>query len=182
MYCRNCGNELSDNAVNCPKCNTPKGQGVNYCLNCGFHTNIRREYCLNCGAKLEKIIPQKVKDEKIKKIKKQVKSRKHSMLVLKSISLCFLLLSLFLFITIQIRPKPANLPETPSYLVNWGTGSYVELSPGYEVEKYWMENRTIAEYALLFLFVSIICFVIYRNQNKRNKNDMNIIRGKQNVL
>ena len=35
MYCRNCGNEMHDEAVVCVKCGVPAGKGTSYCPHCG---------------------------------------------------------------------------------------------------------------------------------------------------
>lgn len=55
MYCKNCGQELSENQEVCLSCGYKKGNGNKYCANCG--TAIKdpgQEICLNCGAKIEK--------------------------------------------------------------------------------------------------------------------------------
>ena len=49
MFCRNCGNEMDDNAVVCVKCGAAKGSGNSYCPNCGKETNPNAAVCLNCG-------------------------------------------------------------------------------------------------------------------------------------
>ena len=35
MFCRNCGNEIADNAAICVKCGVSAGTGTSYCPNCG---------------------------------------------------------------------------------------------------------------------------------------------------
>ena len=52
MYCRNCGNEVSDNAVACPKCGYNPRTEKNFCPNCGVATNPNQVMCTNCGASL----------------------------------------------------------------------------------------------------------------------------------
>lgn len=49
-FCKNCG-ELyqTDEAVMCVKCGVSKGQGSNYCHNCGRPLNPDQTVCLNCG-------------------------------------------------------------------------------------------------------------------------------------
>lgn len=54
MFCRNCGNEMNDNAVVCVKCGAAKGSGNSYCPNCGKETNPNAAVCLNCGYALIK--------------------------------------------------------------------------------------------------------------------------------
>lgn len=54
MYCRNCGNEMADNAVVCVKCGVAKGGAANYCDNCGSETNPQAAVCIHCGVALGK--------------------------------------------------------------------------------------------------------------------------------
>ena len=49
MYCRNCGNEMHDEAVVCVKCGVPTGKGNNFCPNCGVETNPDAVVCVRCG-------------------------------------------------------------------------------------------------------------------------------------
>ena len=54
MYCRNCGNEMNDEAVVCVKCGVPAGKGSGFCPTCGAQTNPDAVICVNCGVSLEK--------------------------------------------------------------------------------------------------------------------------------
>ena len=76
MYCRNCGEPISESATRCSACNTMKGEGVDYCHNCGGYTTERIDFCRGCGAKLKTIVPQKIKLERYKQIQKQVNACK----------------------------------------------------------------------------------------------------------
>lgn len=49
MFCRNCGTELSENAVVCVKCGVQKGKGTSYCPHCGKETSAAAAVCLSCG-------------------------------------------------------------------------------------------------------------------------------------
>ncbi len=53
MYCRNCGNEMNNEAVVCVKCGVPAGKGKNFCPVCGAETNPEAVVCVACGASLE---------------------------------------------------------------------------------------------------------------------------------
>ena len=55
MYCRNCGNEMVDNAVVCVKCGVAAGQGISYCPQCGVQTPPAATFCTNCGVALQNI-------------------------------------------------------------------------------------------------------------------------------
>ena len=52
MFCRNCGNEMNNEAVVCVKCGVPTGKGDNYCPNCGVETNPAAVVCVQCGVSL----------------------------------------------------------------------------------------------------------------------------------
>lgn len=49
MFCRNCGNEMADNAAVCIKCGVAKGMGTSYCPNCGQPTMPGAAACMSCG-------------------------------------------------------------------------------------------------------------------------------------
>lgn len=50
MFCKNCGNELNENAVACMSCGFAKGDGSKFCANCGKEVNPGAAICTNCGA------------------------------------------------------------------------------------------------------------------------------------
>ena len=50
MFCKNCGNEINENAVACMSCGFAKGTGEKYCANCGKEINPGAAICINCGA------------------------------------------------------------------------------------------------------------------------------------
>jgi len=52
VYCRNCGNVVSDQAVLCTKCGVPPLDGRNLCWSCGQPTNPLAEICIKCGVRL----------------------------------------------------------------------------------------------------------------------------------
>lgn len=54
MYCRNCGNDVSDKAVACPKCGFNPNSEKKFCPNCGVGTNENQIICTECGVSLEK--------------------------------------------------------------------------------------------------------------------------------
>lgn len=53
MYCRNCGNKLSDEAYVCTICGFKPLSGNNYCQNCGAETKEKQVICVKCGAELQ---------------------------------------------------------------------------------------------------------------------------------
>ena len=55
MYCRNCGNEMVDNAVVCVKCGVAAGQGMAFCPQCGVQTPPTATFCTNCGVALQNV-------------------------------------------------------------------------------------------------------------------------------
>lgn len=54
MFCRNCGNQMVENAAVCVKCGVAAGTGLSFCPNCGGETNPNQEVCLKCGVSLKK--------------------------------------------------------------------------------------------------------------------------------
>ena len=53
MYCKNCGNELNENAVACMNCGFAKGNGTRFCANCGSEINPGAAICVKCGAAVQ---------------------------------------------------------------------------------------------------------------------------------
>ena len=53
MYCRNCGNEVSEKAVMCVACGTPPRSGDKYCDNCKAETTANAAICMKCGVSLK---------------------------------------------------------------------------------------------------------------------------------
>lgn len=49
MYCRNCGNEVHDKAVACPKCGVNPRLEKKFCPSCRAETNANQVMCTNCG-------------------------------------------------------------------------------------------------------------------------------------
>jgi hypothetical protein len=52
MYCRNCGNEVSDKAIMCVACGTPPKAGDKYCFYCKAESTAHTTICMKCGASL----------------------------------------------------------------------------------------------------------------------------------
>jgi len=53
MYCRNCGNEVSEKAVMCVACGTPPRVGDKFCFNCKVETTPDTKICMKCGVSLK---------------------------------------------------------------------------------------------------------------------------------
>ena len=58
MYCRNCGNEMHNEAVVCVKCGVPAGKGNSYCSNCGAEVAAEAVMCPVCGVAFNGEAPQ----------------------------------------------------------------------------------------------------------------------------
>lgn len=52
MYCRNCGNQMDENAAFCVKCGVAVGGGNNYCPNCCAEVHPEAVVCVKCGIEL----------------------------------------------------------------------------------------------------------------------------------
>lgn len=55
MNCRNCGKEVSENAVACMSCGCDPRKGDKYCPNCGAEVSKEQIVCVKCGGALKKI-------------------------------------------------------------------------------------------------------------------------------
>ena len=53
MFCKNCGQQINENADFCLNCGTAKGNGDKYCANCGGSVNPEQDICLKCGSSLK---------------------------------------------------------------------------------------------------------------------------------
>lgn len=53
MFCRNCGNEVNENAAACLSCGADPKRGENFCPNCGVKTNANQVICTACGVSLK---------------------------------------------------------------------------------------------------------------------------------
>jgi TM2 domain-containing membrane protein YozV/ribosomal protein L40E len=54
MFCRNCGNEVSDKAVLCVACGTPPRAGSKFCYNCKASTYPDATVCMKCGVAINR--------------------------------------------------------------------------------------------------------------------------------
>jgi TM2 domain-containing membrane protein YozV len=61
LYCRNCGNVVSERAVACPKCGVLPLSGTNVCWSCASKTTPGAITCTKCGAVLENPSPNRTK-------------------------------------------------------------------------------------------------------------------------
>ncbi len=55
MYCKNCGNEMDENATVCTKCGCAKGTGNSFCSHCGEPANAGAAICLKCGCAISEV-------------------------------------------------------------------------------------------------------------------------------
>lgn len=55
MFCKNCGNQMDENAAICVKCGFQKGHGNKFCSNCGNEVTPGASICVNCGCALEAV-------------------------------------------------------------------------------------------------------------------------------
>ena len=68
MYCKNCGNEINENAVACMGCGFAKGTGEKFCANCGSEINPGAVICTNCGAATKTTVNANVGGEQKSKL------------------------------------------------------------------------------------------------------------------
>mgnify|MGYP000860359025 FL=1 len=53
MYCKNCGNQVNENAIACLKCGCDPKRGANNCNSCGVETTSEQIICIKCGVALK---------------------------------------------------------------------------------------------------------------------------------
>ena len=58
MFCRNCGEQIENNASVCIHCGVAVGQASKYCPNCGAETLPNAVVCTKCGVSLSAPIPE----------------------------------------------------------------------------------------------------------------------------
>lgn len=181
MYCRSCGNELSPTASVCIKCRTPRGEGVNYCHNCGYHTTINTIHCSDCGAKQRTIITQQMKKAKLDEIQKKVKHHQLMMKIGKVMSIISILAFVILFVVLEARPEPDNIPDIED--MNFSSNGFIHdgfLRAGDtyyydssiisdEVAEYWVQGRTLIMYMVFAVFIFIGSFIDYLVQKSAYK-------------
>ena len=52
MFCRNCAQQISDQAVICVFCGVPPRAGTKFCTNCRAQTDPHAVFCVRCGVGL----------------------------------------------------------------------------------------------------------------------------------
>ena len=52
MFCRNCGNDVSEHQEVCLKCGVRPLAGGKHCQNCGVEVTSQQELCIKCGVRL----------------------------------------------------------------------------------------------------------------------------------
>lgn len=71
MFCKNCGAEISDNAVVCMKCGVLVGDGDKYCPTCGAEPDPKAVICVKCGCAL-KSFQSSIKKQKQVSVNKNI--------------------------------------------------------------------------------------------------------------
>ncbi len=57
MFCRNCGQQVEEKAIACPKCGVSPTTENKFCYNCGTATQPNQIICTKCGVSLAKPSP-----------------------------------------------------------------------------------------------------------------------------
>ena len=186
MYCRSCGNEMSATARVCIECETPRGEGVNYCHNCGYHTSIKTIHCSSCGAKQRTIITPQMKKSHLDEIKKKLKHHQKLMNIGKVLAIISVMAIVILSLILFLRPEPDNIPDIedvyPSTSLSPNTGihdTFTQVGNTYyydgsiiseEVAEYWIQGRNLISYIIIAVFVfigSIIDYLVQKSAYKK---------------
>ena len=185
MYCRECGNQIPDNSIRCPDCDTKTGEGFDFCNYCGQYTTEKMVHCRHCGAKLNTIVPQKVLKERALDIQKRVKFAKKMNKILKFICVGSVALMALLILILVFRPEPSNIPDPrkSDELLRVGNTYYYDSSyVSKEVAEYWAQGRALISYIVCSLFVFIVSLVNKFVWKKKYKKLVVALKEAKNVL
>lgn len=116
MFCKNCGNEIENEAPFCMKCGFKAGTGKQYCRHCGTKVEEGQGICVKCGFLLEE-----AKDEP--HIQKNTAStgeeyKKYAHLFKREKLLSIIYVSLMLVLTVGLIFLPAFRTERELDLLN----------------------------------------------------------------
>lgn len=193
MYCRECGNQMSDTAVSCGECGTRKGEGVKFCQMCGHHTTERTEFCFHCGAKQRNILSQKMRNAKLAELQKKAHFNKKLMKIDKFIAIAGLVATVVLIAVLVLRPEPSGIPDISSVqmssnsfvhdsLQKVGNTYYYSSNISDEVAEYWVQGRALIGYIAFCLFISLVSFIRFKIQKHSYKKILKSIKEAKNVL
>lgn len=188
MYCRNCGEPISESATRCSACNTMKGEGVDYCHNCGGYTTERIDFCRGCGAKLKTIVPQKIKLERYKQIQKQVNACKKVQGILKFFAIGSMVATVVLVMVLVFREQPNNIPDPfYTYTLEFGEDKiyqprdYMNYADA-NVQEYWAQGRQLITYIVISFIVFAGTFIDLLIQKSKYKKLLKALKEAKNVL
>lgn len=193
MYCRECGNQIPDNALRCPDCGTKTGEGISYCQNCGNLTSFKTEFCFHCGAKLKNIMTQKMKNERLAELQKKAKFNKKLMKIEKFIAAVGIVVAVVCIAVLVLRPEPANIPDPSSMYMSpnasihdsmqrIGNTYYYSSNISDEVAEYWVQSRALISYIILSVFMAFVSFIGFLIQKSAYKKIIKAIKEAKNVL
>ena len=194
MYCRNCGEPISEKEVKCLACNTTNGEGIDYCNICGGYTTERTKYCRGCGAKLRTIVPKKIRAERYKEIVKQVNVCKKKQSFFKAAVTLSIIIIAVLVVIIAVREEPDNIPEPPNRstlspntfyhdeFLRVGDTYYYSSDISEEVAEYWIQNRKILGYVIISVLVLISTFIGLFLEKSKYKKLLVVLKEAKNVL
>lgn len=185
MYCRECGNQISDNAMKCTNCGTKAGEGFEFCGNCGQYTTEKMVHCRHCGAKINTIVPQKILKERIIDLQKRMKITKKINNVLKFICTGSLVVMVLLILVLVFRPQPNDIPDprkADEFLRVGNTYYYDSSYISEEVAEYWAQGRALIAYIICSFSVFIVSFVSKFSWKKKYKKLIMELKEAKNVL
>lgn len=182
MYCRECGNTVPDTALKCLECGTRRDEGTKFCQNCGFYTTIKTEFCLKCGAKQRTIVSQKMKNDRIAELQKQVKMNKKVQKILKLVVAGSAIAAVLLILILVLRPQPDNIPAPfYTYTLEFGADNISQPSDylryaDSNVQEYWLQSRNIIGYIAISLIVFIGTFIDLLVQKSKYKKILKALK------
>ena len=188
MYCRSCGEPISEKAIKCLECNTVNGEGVDYCPYCGGYTTELTEFCRKCGAKLKTILPQRVKIERYNEIVKQIKSCKKIQGILKFFIIGSVVATVLFAMILVLREEPSNIPDPfYTYTLEFGEDKIYQPSDYMNyaddnVQEYWAQGRQLISYIIMSFIVFVGTFIDLLIQKSKYKKLLKALKEAKNVL
>jgi hypothetical protein len=171
MYCRNCSNEVSPQAIACPKCGVPPLKGKNYCNACGTQTHPDAVICVHCGVGLQIPVSKPMMNVNIDKRSLVSKWSKYSY----SNYVLILLISLMPFVNFKCQNEKVY-KLTGLNLAVGKERTYTETKNyGYYGTHDWKRKETMFSADIcLFYILTLACLVLllssYRKKFKYTRN------------
>ena len=142
MYCKNCGNQISPNAIACLSCGCDPKRGNKNCHSCGVETNAEQVICIKCGVSLKN---QSLSSDEGKTVA-----------IISYLTLIGFIIAIIQHGSNKTKLGAYHLRQVVGFMVT-GVGLAILLWL-IALPMFYMEYRNMATYAT---FISIISFIVW---------------------